>query len=82
MRKIRLFDLSVLEVVERYYLMVGAVVGSALFGQFTLATVFGFSIAVSAILGVSYRRNRKNIASIKVVGPTRVDTTSDWQEAA
>ena len=56
--KIRLFVIR-LVVVERYYLMVALMVALALLGQLTLTALFGFAIAVSAILGLSYKGKAK-----------------------
>ena len=59
MRKMRLFDLSIAGVVERFYLMMAIVVLFGFLGKFTLATIFGFAIATSFILGVSHRKATK-----------------------
>ena len=80
MKKIRLFDLSIKGVVERFYLMMAAVAGFGFFGQFTLAAIFGFAIAVSFILGVSYTdADREAIANVKLNPRER---KNDLQKAA
>lgn len=54
MKKIQLFDLTVAGFVKRFYLMMAVVAISGVLGQFALATVLGFTVAVSFILGVSF----------------------------
>ena len=82
MKKIRLFDLSIKGVVQRFYLMMAAVAGFGFLGQFALAAILGFAIAISFILGVSYTdADRESMA--KATTRLRVrEKTSDLQEAA
>lgn len=53
MRQLQLFNLSVAGVVKRFYLMMAVVTIAGFLGQFTIASILGFLVAVSFILGVS-----------------------------
>ncbi|NND33076.1 MAG: hypothetical protein HKN76_10835 [Saprospiraceae bacterium] len=56
MRKLRILDLSITGMVERFYLMMVFAIVLSLLGQFILAATLAYTLAVSFILGVSYRR--------------------------
>lgn len=54
MKKIQLFDLTVAGLVKRFYLMMAVVIISGVFGQFIVAAVLGYAVAISFILGISF----------------------------
>lgn len=63
MRKVRLFDLNGPETVLRFYLMMAVIVIFGSLNQFNIAAILGFALAISFILGVSFRKTtRKAVA--------------------
>ena len=60
--KIRVFHSKIYNTIFRFYLMVGVVAILGFLHQFTLAAIFGFIIAISAILGVSFERSQEAAA--------------------
>ena len=56
MRKIKLFGLSIEGVALRFYAMMTAIIALGFLNQFTLATILGFTLAASFILGISYTK--------------------------
>jgi hypothetical protein len=59
MKKLSVFQLSIKNVVLRFYLMVAVVALFGMIGQWEIAAIAGFITGVSAILGVSYSEERK-----------------------
>ena len=56
MKKLRMFDINVTKIILRFYTMIGLVLIFTFLHQFVLAAFFGNILAVSFILGVSYRK--------------------------
>ncbi|MBK7476872.1 MAG: hypothetical protein IPN74_16045 [Haliscomenobacter sp.] len=56
MRKIKIFDLNLADLILRFYLMMAVVVVAGFFGQFTIAAILGNILAISFILAVSFRK--------------------------
>lgn len=55
MKKVKYVDLSVEGIVERFYLMmIGAIILGFL-NHFILATIWGFALTVSCILGIGFK---------------------------
>lgn len=59
MLKFKMFDLSIGGATERFYLMMAGTVILGFLGQFTVATFWGFILAVSFILGVSIKPEKR-----------------------
>lgn len=66
MNTIKLFNLNVAEVVSRFYLMVAVVVVLGFLGYMTLAAILGYTVAMVAILGMSFRKITKKSATEKI----------------
>jgi hypothetical protein len=63
MKRIQLFNLKVANFVKRFYLMMALVIISGAFGQFILAGILGFSVAISAVLGMSFQGVSPQVAA-------------------
>lgn len=67
MKKINLFELSITALIYRFYLMMAVVIALVALQFYTLATVLGFTIAVSCILGIGFENtSAKTVRSINV----------------
>jgi hypothetical protein len=75
MKKIRLLNLRISTLLLRYYLMMATVIALGMLQQWTLAAIGGISIAVLAILGVSYTAEEENVAQHKRLEPRREQPT-------
>jgi len=53
-----MMNLSMEGIAWRFYLMMAGVVILVLFNQYLLATIWGFALAVSFILGISFKSRR------------------------
>ena len=65
MKKMNVFQLNLAQLIWRFYLMMAIVIGFGMIHQFNLAAVFGFAIAISAILGVGIERSAERVAQQK-----------------
>ena len=54
MKKVRVFQVSIKNLVLRFYLMIALVTLFGMIGQWEIAAIVGFVTGVSAILGVGY----------------------------
>ena len=72
MKNLKLFDLNFAETTIRFYWMMAVVIVFSFLGQFTIAAILGYALAVSFILGVSYKEPEKKAA---VKGGLRVEQT-------
>jgi hypothetical protein len=58
MKNIKMMNLSVEDVVWRFYLMMAGTIILGFLGQFFIAAIWAFTLSVSFILGVSYENER------------------------
>jgi hypothetical protein len=56
MRTLKVFDLNMEEMVERFYVMMATVIVFIMLDQHIMAALLGNILAVSFILGVSFRK--------------------------
>ncbi len=56
MRTLKVFDLNMEEMVERFYVMMATVIIFSMVGQHVIAALLGTILAISFILGVSFRK--------------------------
>lgn len=59
MKKVSVFQLSIKNLVLRFYLMIALVTVFGMIGQWEIAAVLGFVTGVSAILGAAYEPERR-----------------------
>jgi len=59
MFRIKVFDLKISSTIFRFYLMVAVVAFFVFIHQIALATILGFTIGLSSILGVSFKWAKK-----------------------
>jgi len=59
MKNIAVFNLNLAGMAFRFYLMMAAVIIFGFLGQFTIAAILGYALAISFILGVSFRKTTK-----------------------
>lgn len=60
MKKIKVFQLNIAQLVIRFYLMMAVVIGLGMLHQFKLAAIFGFAVAISAILGAGFEKRHRD----------------------
>lgn len=82
MRKVKVFDLNLAELVVRFYLMIGVVAILGFLGQFTIAAILGFVLAISFILGVSFRKTTKKVVAKGEARLPKMEQKKAMQEAA
>lgn len=63
MRNIKVLELSVAGTALRFYTMMAVVIILGFLGQFTLAAILGYALAISFILGVSFTKTTKKTAT-------------------
>lgn len=56
MRHLKVFDLNLAEFVSRFYFMMAVVIITGFLGSFTLAAIIGMLVAITWILGTSFRK--------------------------
>ena len=62
MLKFKTFNLSILGVAERFYLMMAGVIILGFMGQFLFAAIWGFAFAVSFIVGFTIKWRKARVA--------------------
>ena len=82
MRKIKIFDLNIASLVLRFYLMMAVVIIFSFLGQFTLAAVLGYILALSVILGASFRKETKKAVAKGKEQLRKVEQERVMKEAA
>lgn len=65
MRKMKLFKLNVAETAVRFYIMIAGVIVLGFLDQFVLAAIFGFALALSFILGISFTKSTGGAGSTR-----------------
>lgn len=81
MLKIKMLDLSIGNAVVRYYLMMAGTIILGFLGHMTLAAIWALIFAVSAILGVSIKTDKKETIE-KVEGEIfPIERKTDLQKA-
>lgn len=74
MRTLKVFDLNMEEMVERFYVMMAAVIIFSMVGQRVIAALLGIILAISFILGVSFRKPvRKAQARVQRIEGKKVE---------
>lgn len=63
MKKMKVFQLNIANLMLRFYLMMALVLIFGMFRQFEVAAILGFAVAISAILGVGQEQEPHKIQS-------------------
>lgn len=71
MKKLKAFELTLPQAVLRFYVMMGLVLATGFGISVYLAAILGFTLAISAILGVGFTNNQPKKVKQKVKEPTR-----------
>lgn len=63
MKNISTFSLNMKNMASRFYLMMGAVIILGFLGQFTMAAIMGYVLAISFILGIGLKKTNSEVAA-------------------
>ncbi len=81
MLKFKMFDLSIGGATERFYLMMAGTVILGFLGQFTLAAFWGFTLAISFILGVSIKTEKRIAVEKPAQKIVKMKESEEWRKA-
>lgn len=76
------FDLNLASLTLRYFLMMGVVAALGFLGQWTLAAIAGYALAISCILGASFGEATEETEAKAEPRIHRKTTKTTLQEAA